>query len=572
MANKALFGGSTRGRSVPAATTRNAAGGLAYEMTPEHALAQMACTGTFNDAFYTTGAQQLDAIKQVADQVDPEFLAKCAVYAREKGYMKDMPAALAVMLTKASPELLNKVFLRVIDNGKQLRNFVQLIRSGAFGRKSLGSGPKRQIQRWFDKKSDYAIFKASIGNDPTLADILKLARVKPRSDARQAFYGYLLGLDPVSEGKPREETWTDNGKTKVRRRYERHLLPEFVLQYEAWKRGERQGDVPNVDFRMLTGLPLTTEDWKQIALRGGWHMVRMNLNTFQRHGVLDDEDVVDQLARKLTDAEAIRKAKVFPYQLLAAYLATGAHQYTGRWAAYSRVAAPANPIPTKLQIALQDAVETAVENVPKFEGRVAVIVDVSGSMMSAPVTGHRKGATTAVKAIDVAALVGATVLRKNPLGVVIPVDTSVHRTDAINPKDSIMTNANKLRNFGGGGTDLSAALRFLAGKAAPDLIIMVSDNESWVDSRGRYAYRGTSSMSEFKKLQARNKNLKMVCIDTCANNTTQVSDTDPSILNIGGFNDQIWTTIQKFVSNEGPAEWVAEIKAIDLDKIQDTRA
>ena len=35
--------------------------------------------------------------------------------------------------------------------------------------------------------------------------------------------------------------------------------------------------------------------------------------------------------------------------------------------------------------------------------------------------------------------------------------------------------------------------------------------------------------------------------------------------NLGGFSDQIWTTIQRFVSGEGPDTWVAEIKAVSLD-------
>ena len=50
--------------------------------------------------------------------------------------------------------------------------------------------------------------------------------------------------------------------------------------------------------------------------------------------------------------------------------------------------------------------------------------DVSGSMHS-PVTGFRKGATTAVRCIDVAALVAAAVLRKNPDAEVIPFEDEV---------------------------------------------------------------------------------------------------------------------------------------------------
>ena len=209
----------------------------------------------------------------------------------------------------------------------------------------------------------------------------------------------------------------------------------------------------------------------------------------------------------------------------------------------------------------------------RFEGRVAVVVDTSGSMKS-PITGSRAGATSKVQCVDVAALVGATVMRKNPLAVVIPVDTQIHDTSAINPRDSIMTNADRLRKYGGGGTNLGAAMQFIeTSKQPPDLIIVVSDNESWVDSSGRSAYQGTATMESFRRLKARNANLKMVNINIVANTTSQTPcASEPSILNIGGFNDQIWTTIQRFVSGDGPSEWVAEIKAIDLNTSQEVRA
>lgn len=520
MANQNLFK-SSRGAVAPATTSINQAGGQAYEFTPEHALAQLACTGNFNDTFYGKAADQLEALRQAASKCSPKFLAQCALYAREKGYMKDMPAALAVILSKSDPVLLDTIFDRVIDNGKQVRNFVQMCRSGAFGRKSLGSGPKRLVRRWLANKSDYALFRASVGNSPSLSDVIKMVHPRPSNPTRDALYAYLIG-------KPHEGS----------------ALPEIVKSFEAWKKGEGSGKVPNVDFRMLTGLPLKKEDWKQIALDGAWHQTRMNLNTYERHGVLGDNEVVEALATKLRDPEQIRKARAFPYQLLAAFLFTGAS------------------LDRRLKNALQDAVEIATENVPAYDGNVSVIVDVSGSMTWGSVTGQRGSASSKVRPIEVAALVGATVLRRNDKAVMLPVDTAVHSAHNINPRDSIMTNAQKLAAFGGGGTDLGAAMsQIAAGKVIPDLIIMVSDNESWV---GGNRYGSTRTMEIFNRLKIRNSNLKMVCIDTTANSTSQASSLSPDILNIGGFSDQIWETVRRFTDKSGPDQWVAEIKAISI--------
>src|ERR1044072_8693283 len=95
-------------------------------------------------------------------------------------------------------------------------------------------------------------------------------------------------------------------------------------------------------------------------------------------------------------------------------------------------------IPASVANALQDAMEIAIANVPEFSGKVYVFPDISGSMHSA-VTGYRRGATTAVRCIDVATLVAAAVLRKNPRAEVIPFESDVVKV-RLNPRDSVMTN------------------------------------------------------------------------------------------------------------------------------------
>src|SRR5262249_22146514 len=163
--------------------------------------------------------------------------------------------------------------------------------------------------------------------------------------------------------------------------------------------------------------------------------------------------------------KAIARARVFPYQLMAAYVMASANA----------------DIPREVCDALQDAMEIATANVPEFNGKVYVFPDISGSMHS-PVTGYRRGATSGVRCIDVAALVSATVLRKNPQAEVIPFESDVVKV-RLNPRDSVMTNAEKLAKLPCGGTNCSAPLRFLNKRRAQgDLVIYVSDNESWVDA------------------------------------------------------------------------------------------
>jgi 60 kDa SS-A/Ro ribonucleoprotein len=217
-------------------------------------------------------------------------------------------------------------------------------------------------------------------------------------------------------------------------------------------------------------------------------------------------------------------------------------------------------VPAEVRRALEDAMEIAIENVPTLAGRVVVCPDVSGSM-SSPVTGVRAGGTTAVRCIDVAGLMTAAVLRRNPTAEVLPFEASVVSL-RLNPRDTVMTNAGALARIGGGGTNCSAPLALLNWRrAAVDLVIFVSDNESWVDARGG---RGTATMREWNALRQRNPSARLVCIDLQPNATTQACERG-DVLNVGGFSDQVFDVVAEFAAGRLTADhWVGEIEAIEL--------
>lgn len=517
MANRRLFQ-SLVGRLLPKTDATNEEHAPAYRLPPKHALAQYAATGCLNATFYATESTQLDAVLGLCRQVDAEFIARTALYCRERGAMKDMPALLCAVLSVQGPELLEQVFERVIDNGRMLRTFVQIIRSGVVERKSLGSRPKRLVREWLATRSDEAVICASVGTAPSLADIVKMVHPKAATASREALYGWMIGR-PVAHER----------------------LPDIVRSFESWK-ASREGLVPDVPFQMLTALDLGEQEWKAIAATAGWQMTRMNLNAFARHGVLKDERVVETLATRLRDPEAIRRARPFPYQLLVAFRSAG------------------DAVPNAIRAALQDAMEISIGNVPAVPGKVVVCPDVSGSMAS-PVTGRRKGATTAVRCIDVASLVAAAFLRKNAETEVLPFESSVVKI-RLNPRDSVMTNAEKLAKIGGGGTNCSAPLKTLnRERAHADLVVFVSDYESWVDAgRGR----GTATMREWDVFRARNPHARLVCIDLQPYGTTQAVER-ADVLNVGGFSDAVFSLVDAFATGRMTADhWIGEIERVRL--------
>src|SRR3954469_23147655 len=201
MANTTLFR-SLIGALIPRADARNEAGGPAFARPPRQALAQYASTGCLSATFYATAETQLDRVLDLCERVTPEFAAKAAVHCRERGHMKDMPALLLASVSRRDPALMDRVFDRVIDSPRMLRTFVQIVRSGTTGRKSLGSSPKRCVRRWLSGRTDAALLAASVGNAPSLADIVKMVHPKPATRDREALYGYLLGRDVPRESLP----------------------------------------------------------------------------------------------------------------------------------------------------------------------------------------------------------------------------------------------------------------------------------------------------------------------------------------------------------------------------------
>lgn len=517
MANTTLFQ-SIKNRLIKT-DTYNEAGGIAYTLTPKQQLAQLAATGCLNNTYYADAQSQLDQVLKLAESLDAEFIAKTAVYARQKGFMKDMPALLLAVLAQKDVNMLARVFDQVVDNGKMLRNFAQIIRSGAVGRKSFGNRPKKLMQTWLLTATEKQLLNAAIGNSPSLADVVKMVHPKPREAWRAAWFAWLIG-------KP----------------YDREALPPITRAFEDYKQSH-QGALPNVPFQMLTALDLNSGDWAQIACNGSWQQVRQNLNTFLRHEVFAKSKNIKMVAEKLRDETAIARARVLPYQLLTAYQATS------------------NQMPSEIREALQDAMETAVQNVPAIQGKVVVCPDVSGSMHSS-VTGHRGSATSKTRCIDIAALVSAAMLRTNPKARVIPFERITVNVQ-LNPRDSIMTNAQKLANIGGGGTACSAPLAMLnREKADVDLVVIVSDNESWAD---REQWGGkTGLMKEWDILKQRCPEAKLVCLDIQPYTTAQAQNRH-DILNIGGFSDQVFSLIGSFAERGmGTDFWVEEIEKTPL--------
>lgn len=495
MANKSLFS-NRKGSVVAKPDTTNLAGGSAYSLEARSSLAKLACTGTLNSTFYASAQTQLDQTITLMDQIDTEFLCKLAIYARHDGYMKDMPAfIMAYLMGRETNPLVDATFHKVIDNGRMVRNFVQIMMSGQINnRKSLGSRPRRLVREWLNNKDAETLFRDSIGNAPSLGDVIRLSHPRPKNKSFESLFSYFI------TGKVDKNT------------------PKFVREYESWKK-DTSKEWPDVPHLMLTAHNLTINQWKQIESTMGWQALRINLNTLQRHSVFDDKNMVTKIAARLIDKTEIAKSKVFPYQIMSAYLNRNAD------------------MPSQISNALQDAIDYSVLNVPALEGDTIILVDVSGSMGD-PITGRNGSASSKVKCRDVAALLASTILAKNQNNTtILAFDTST-RPIQLNPRDSVITNASKI-NTPGGGTNVEQALKYLnTNNIRGKNVIIVSDNMSWGHFAGQIP-------QEWNTFLTKNKGAKVALIDIVPNIKSVLPDR-PGILNCGGFSDAVFSILNSF--------------------------
>jgi len=511
----------------------NRAGGVAYALSPKQALTQYVCMGTLGNTYYASDVGQLVSILNLSrsEDINSEYIAKLAVYSRTNSWMKNVPVLLLLVLLNRDVELFEKIFPVVIDNGEQLRTFCQMIRSGVAGRNSFGAVAKRCVNLQLNVFGLHKIIQANIGNNPSLKDVIKMTHPKPKNEQREALFSWV-----INDGKINPEAYS--------------VLPAGFKKFEDLKRDSVNTDRAGFpwgfpDFRYFSSLGLNKEDWAALAKSMDYMGLRMNLINLNKHGVFSEPKIVEDIARRISDRNSIIGSRQYPYQFLSAYI-------MGE-----------EVLPPKICNALQDAMEISIENVPIIDTNFThICVDVSGSMGS-PITGYRKGATSKVTCKMVASLFATALLRKNPNSCfVYPFDTMVYETP-LNSKDSVMTNVKILNGFGGGGTDCSCVLRTLNKKKVKgDLVILISDMESWKDTTAYH--KGTGVINEFNIYSRRNEKAKLVCMDLQPNKYTQARD-NMNILNIGGFNDNIFDIVKLFVENDLSSDhWVDKVEKTEI--------
>ncbi len=525
----------------------NRAGQQAFSRSLEEDTLAVLTTQTLSNTFYV-GQKELakefvEVIRKMSDK-DPVFLAKALIYARNKGLMKLAPtvglAVLSENKTDKGKRAFSQAFRHVIRIPDDLREFVELIRTGSFGGKKAMMGVRKiVVQNWLRHMSEYHALKYGSANSEgiTLRDILRLTHPLPkvldrhkdgkgpsydrlRSGAQAELFGWLV--------KGWEKIGTEPSPTNA-----------LVWAFEKLKRSEDEKEIISLVKKYKLPWEVVVPAVKKMS-KGIWtalldgmpYMALLrNLNTMERHEVLKDDAIVKDIAKRLSDPEAVAKCKQLPFRFWNAEKA-----YKG---------------PRPIVDAIHDAMEQSFVNMPEIKGmKVGISPDSSGSMGSKV---SDKGEATYA---DVANLFAAALFKKCEDVDLLPFDTDVYpEKGRVTKRSSILGIADKLRGHGG-GTEIGAPLKYYRqNRIKLDVWIGITDAEDW-------AGRGFVSELEAYRQQI-NPKLKcfLVTIAPYRDGLTPVNY--PDVWCTYGWSDSILKYIGLVLS--GGAGQVDDVKAIDLE-------
>lgn len=249
------------------------------------------------------------------------------------------------------------------------------------------------------------------------------------------------------------------------------------------------------------------QNWNAIAPKMGIMALVRNLRNFEKHGA---QEALRHAVNVITHPEKVKRSKLLPF----------------RWLAAEREVSSAI-----LRDALREAVELSVANMPRWTGSTAIFVDTSGSM-----TG-RLSRKSSLQYLDVAALMGAMAMHVSDKEYVVGVFGTEYKEVKLSKRDSILTNAQKIRQVDvGWATHAYKAIQALRkAKRSVDRMVIFSDMQCYDSCHG-----GQSLAQEWIQYQREvNPQAVLYSIDLASYGSLQWPQDSKQVVQVAGWSDKV---------------------------------
>lgn len=457
--------------------TVNRAGGEAYSQDSRLAFISILLTSFVKSQFYRSEDETVQEVSDLIQRIpDKKFVAKAAIYARTKYGMRSISHVVASEIGKTvkgeswTKDFFDKIVYRPDD-------LLEIL--ACSGIHPIPNAMKKGFATALRRFDEYQIAKyRKEGATVSMIDAVNLVRPK----ATEALTKLMKGtLQPA-------ETW----ETKL---------------VQAGQEAETEEDKA-----LLKG-----KAWKDLVLERkiGYFALLRNIRNILEQA----PEIVDQACALLTDEQMIKKSLVLPFRFTTALEEISKVNFEG-----SR----------KVMIALNKALDIAVNNVPVFDGKTLVVVDSSGSMDGKPA--------------QIASLFAAILVKSNDADLMLFSDNAQYVT--VNPMDSTITIARSIP-FISGGTNFHAI--FQKANRAYDRVIILSDMQGWIG--------GDTPVAEFNAYKTRvGANPLVYSFDLQGYGTMQFPQ--DRIFCLAGFSDKVFDVMKLLEQDKNAL--IHEIEKVEL--------
>lgn len=508
---------------------RNNAGGFVFKVNDKSRLERFLILGT-DGGTYSVGEQKFTEqnVSFVKDLIarDESLVLDTVVEVSSAGRAaKNSPAlfTMALLMVEGKDKAAIRAAVpKVARTSTHLFEYGKYIKSlGGWGR-----AKRQSIADWYESKDvnslAYQAVKYRQRDGWTHRDLFRLSHPK---GVDMKVGNFILGRDSLSAAE-------SAGMPDVIRGFkflqEAQTLSEVLSALREFK---------NVPWEAIPTKFLREPDvWKMLFYNGAIPQTALlrNVTRFAKIGAFKDMVFAADVAARLSDTEAIRKARVHPVAYLNAlyiYREGQIDRSSSAWRVVRSKDWDTNP---NVAGALEDGFYNSFGNVEPSNKRTMVSIDVSASMTWAGPAG-----LAGLDCRQAAGAMAMVLVRSEPYTLVNAFSHDI-RDAGISSRDSLETVLRKIDNMPAGGTDCAQPMLYAAKNGLEiDTFTMWTDNDTWA---GRIKpFQALKQYRDGSGIDAR-----MVVVGMTATEFTIADPTDRGTLDIVGFDSNAPGVIADF--------------------------
>lgn len=518
-----------QGQSIPGAgQVMNSAGGYAWAVSDWTRLSRFLILGSEGGSYYATERtltrENAEAVQRCIQSDGARVVAEVVAVSDAGRAPKNDPALFVLAMCAglgdaATRRLALEALPKVARIGTHLFHFAAYVE----GFRGWGRGLRQAIANWYTLMPVENLVNQAIKYQQrdgwSHRDLLRLAHPKTTDATRNAVYHWMVnGWETVGE-MPHPDAalrilWaferlqmaaTDKEAAQIVRDY--HLPMEAV---PTDKRGK--------------------EVWEALLPYAGLTFLIRNLGNLSKNGILQQgaRDVIRLVTGRITDAQALKRGRIHPIQILSAlatYRQGQGVRGSGTW-----------PVVPEIVDALDEAFYTSFGSVESAGKRWVLALDVSGSMSMGNIAG-----VPGLTPRDGSAAMAMVTYRVEPAVAVIAFQDQIKPIN-LSRRQRLDDVVKAISNLPFGGTDCAQPMLWaMKNKVEADTFVVYTDSETWAGK-----IHPVQALREYR--QKMGIPARLIVVGMVSNGFTIADPNDAGMLDIVGFDTAAPEVIRQFAA------------------------